>query len=264
MENKMNFYGYELGVLLNKSDDEFDFYQNNKELDFGFYNEDNGFFVEKDYKTRLKQLRNYVDKGVNGTYCIISYQGKVDHGSKEYKDIINEKSSIDNMIFDFFKNSSLIEYSICKKDGKIIEYFLEDANKTYFAKNIKKDISIEDLNITERAKYALKASGLLTLKQLLEMPLSDIQNIRNLGNKGFYSIKEELSRICCQKLTKMDSLYKSIAIDFDGETLFIAEETSSGCKYKVSNKQEMIQEVCNYIADCLDQDNEYEILVTKK
>ena len=55
MDNKINFYGFETGVLLEKLDKEFDHYAcNNKELNYGFYNENNGFFLEKDYKENLK------------------------------------------------------------------------------------------------------------------------------------------------------------------------------------------------------------------
>ena len=38
MDNKINFYGFETGVLLEKLDKEFDHYAcNNKELNYGFY-----------------------------------------------------------------------------------------------------------------------------------------------------------------------------------------------------------------------------------
>ena len=61
MDNKINFYGFETGVLLEKLDKEFDHYAcNNKELNYGFYNENNGFFLEKDYKENLKYIRDYV------------------------------------------------------------------------------------------------------------------------------------------------------------------------------------------------------------
>lgn len=216
MDNKINFYGYEMGVLLEKSDEEFDFYsQNNKVLDYGFYNEDNGFFLEKDYQENLKYIRNYVEDGVNGTYGIISFQRRIEIGSEEYDDILKGEYSIDNMKFDFFKDLASIEYSICKKDNKIIEYFLEDEIKKLVASKIGKDCLVDTLHITERAKYCLKASGITTLKGLLETPLYDMKNLKNIGKKGYPSIRGELNRICyeIQFNKEQDRINKFIEIE---------------------------------------------------
>ena len=124
MDNKINFYGFETGVLLEKLDKEFDHYAcNNKELNYGFYNENNGFFLEKDYKENLKYIRDYVDQGVDGTYGVISFQGSVEIGGEDYKNIKDNDCDLTNMDYSFFKDLSSIEYSVCKKDGKLVENF---------------------------------------------------------------------------------------------------------------------------------------------
>lgn len=218
MDNKINFYGYEMGVLLEKSDEEFDFYsQNNKALDYGFYNEDNGFFLEKDYQENLKYVRNYVEDGVNGTYGIISFQGRIEIGGEEYNDILKGEYSIDNMKFDFFKDLASIEYSICKKDNKIIEYFLEDEIKKLVASKIGKDCLVDTLHITERAKYCIKASEITTLEGLLETPLNDLKNLKNIGKKAYPSIREELGRICHEVVfqKELDTTNKFVELEED-------------------------------------------------
>lgn len=198
MDNKINFYGFEIGVLLDKKDKEFDYYTcNNKELNYGFYNENNGFFLEKDYKENLKYIRDYVEQGVNGTYGVISFQGSVEIGGEDYKYIENNDCDLTNMDYSFFKNLSNIEYSVCKKDGKIIECFLEDEIKRSLVDKIKKDIPINELNLYYRAEIVLRKNGISTLHQLLETPLTDIKNLRNLGERqSLWSIQKELGRIC--------------------------------------------------------------------
>ena len=137
MDNKINFYGFETGVLLEKLDKEFDHYAcNNKELNYGFYNENNGFFLEKDYKENLKYIRDYVDQGVDGTYGVISFQGSVEIGGEDYKNIKDNDCDLTNMDYSFFKDLSSIEYSVCKKDGKLVENFLEDEIKKLVASKI--------------------------------------------------------------------------------------------------------------------------------
>ncbi|MCR0531731.1 hypothetical protein MKC55_20505 [[Clostridium] innocuum] len=230
MDNKINFYGYEIGVLLEKSDEEFDFYsQNNKSLDYGFYNEDNGFFLEKDYKENLKYIRNYVEDGVNGTYGIISFQGRIKIVGEEYDNISKGEYSLEDMNFDFFKDLAGIEYSICKKDGRIIEYFLEDEIKKTMAKKIEKDISINELNVVDRVKYALKPKGITTLNKILKTPLKEIESIDKLGQRSFSSIRSELNRICHKMMFEkelklsdvMDKLdgYSTETVDYDKELI---------------------------------------------
>lgn len=62
----------------------------------------------------------------------------------------------------------------------------------------------------------------------------------------------------------MENFNFNINIDFNGESLFIAEDSSSGCTYKTTSKEEMLQEIWNYIADLIDVENEIDINLEKE
>ena len=55
----------------------------------------------------------------------------------------------------------------------------------------------------------------------------------------------------------MESKNLNIEIDFDGKILEIAEESSSGCVYRIHNERELIEYVMAYVLDCLDPDLKY-------
>ena len=55
----------------------------------------------------------------------------------------------------------------------------------------------------------------------------------------------------------MEAKNLKIEIDFDGEMLEIAEESSSGCVYNIHNERELIEYVVAYVLDCLDPDLKY-------
>ena len=55
----------------------------------------------------------------------------------------------------------------------------------------------------------------------------------------------------------MEAKNLKIEIDFDGEMLEIAEESSSGCTYSIDNEREFIELVISYILDCIDPDCKY-------
>ena len=52
----------------------------------------------------------------------------------------------------------------------------------------------------------------------------------------------------------MEAKNLKIEIDFDGEMLEIAEESSSGCTYSIDNEREFIELVISYVLDCIDPD----------
>ena len=56
----------------------------------------------------------------------------------------------------------------------------------------------------------------------------------------------------------MEKFNKKFEIDFDGKELFIAEESSSGCTYKIKNKKELVERIFCYVADCVDPDMEFD------
>lgn len=121
---------------------------------------------------------------------------------------LNEDQSHAEIIF---KASS----AICKKDGKLVENFLEDEIKKLVASKIEKDCPVDMLHLTDRAKYCLKASGITTLKGLLKTPLYDMKNLKNIGKKGYPSIRGELNRICydIQFNKEQDRINKFIEIE---------------------------------------------------
>lgn len=62
----------------------------------------------------------------------------------------------------------------------------------------------------------------------------------------------------------MKKLNLNVSVDFDGNTLYIAEDSSSGCKYNIADKKQLLFEICNYFADIIDENNEYIIEVKDK
>lgn len=127
-EGKATVLAYECGVLIGPEDSEFDYYANNNpQLPYGFYDENQGMFATKDLDAWLDGLHNYVKNGVDNTYAIISFQGLVDFNSKEHTDLLNDTYEFDvsDMSYTFFKNEKEVVWSCCKKDGKMITGFLE-------------------------------------------------------------------------------------------------------------------------------------------
>ena len=55
----------------------------------------------------------------------------------------------------------------------------------------------------------------------------------------------------------MESKNLKIEVDFDGKVLNIAEESSSGCVYRIHNERELIEYAIAYLLDCLDPNLKY-------
>ena len=55
----------------------------------------------------------------------------------------------------------------------------------------------------------------------------------------------------------MESKNLNIEIDFDGKSLEIAEESSSGCVFRIHNERELLEYAMAYVLDCLDPDLKY-------
>ena len=62
----------------------------------------------------------------------------------------------------------------------------------------------------------------------------------------------------------MESKNLNIEINFSGEVLDIAEESSSGCVYRVHNKRELLEYAMAYVLDCLDPDLKYDFELKEK
>jgi hypothetical protein len=56
----------------------------------------------------------------------------------------------------------------------------------------------------------------------------------------------------------MEKIHTNINIAFDGQELYIAEESSSGCSYSIKNKKELLDNIIGYVLDCIDQTNEFD------
>ena len=57
----------------------------------------------------------------------------------------------------------------------------------------------------------------------------------------------------------MLKFFENVAIDVRGDTVYLANDSGSGCKYKFKDKDELKQIVADFIIDLIDYDcEEYE------
>ena len=120
--------GIEVGVLVPPEDAEFGHYAcNNPELPFGFYDE-NQYAVQGDcFERERRYVEEYVLNGVEGTYGVISEQGVIQTPPKD--EWVDDLTDFVPISYSFFRNANEVLYSVCKKDGKLVEGFLEKALK---------------------------------------------------------------------------------------------------------------------------------------
>lgn len=64
----------------------------------------------------------------------------------------------------------------------------------------------------------------------------------------------------------MEKFKKTFEIDFDGNTLFIAEENSTGYSCEVNNKRQLLDRIVDYVMEEIDPEFDYcfEIIKRKK
>ncbi len=148
--DKVELLGFEYGVLLSKDDEEYDAYSvNNKNLPYGFYDEDQGYILRTQLEKALRDARHYVENGVDKTYAIVSFQGMFN---------VEAANGLCNEVFEpldysYFKNPKDIVYSVCKIDGVIHEGFLEECIKAAEKQNVKDQA---ELGLTEQANAILE------------------------------------------------------------------------------------------------------------
>ena len=112
----------EVGVLLtDKTDPEYEFYSHAYGGEYGFYNENNIAYKEKDVLEAIEYAKWYVEKGVDMTYAILTNQGEC-----EYDEPFDDG---DTSYFTY--EYCDIEYSIAKINGEIIEGFIGKNNGFY-------------------------------------------------------------------------------------------------------------------------------------
>ncbi len=61
----------------------------------------------------------------------------------------------------------------------------------------------------------------------------------------------------------MSDLELNIQISLENNNLFIGNNGSSGCEYECNTKSDVLQEICNYIADIVDDKCELKVTVYK-
>lgn len=152
-EGYESVFAYECGVLLSPEDEDFDYYSNNNpELPYGFYDEDQGMFLRSELGKELYVLRDYVKNGVDKTYAVISFQGCVDVGGTEHESLLKGEFDVGQVSYTFFRNPDEIVYSCCKMDGKLVECFLEKEIRAF--ENQKLTLEDKDNKVATRTVKA--------------------------------------------------------------------------------------------------------------
>lgn len=63
---------------------------------------------------------------------------------------------------------------------------------------------------------------------------------------------------------KENSVNLNIVIDFDGKTLGVSKENSFGYRYKIKNKQQLLEQVVAYVMGCIDSENEFAFEIKRR
>lgn len=116
---KTNAVLLEVGVLLTKDHEEFDFYSMPYDHEYGYYDENQIAYKGEDLIEAIKYAREYVNAGVNMTYAIITNQGIVNY----------DEPWDDSRIEGFTYNTEDVIFSIAKINNEIIEDFIKEAHK---------------------------------------------------------------------------------------------------------------------------------------
>lgn len=114
---KINVIGLDVGVLLTKDDEEFDYYSQVYDHKYGYYDEEQRAYKGSDIIEAIKYVRQYVADGVDMTYAVITNQGQINYNG-EFDD---------GNIEGFTYNREDVVFSVAKIDGEIKEFFIEEA-----------------------------------------------------------------------------------------------------------------------------------------
>lgn len=112
---KTNAVLLDVGVLLTKDNEEFDFYSSVYDHEYGYYDENQIAYKGEDLVEAIKYAREYVNDGVDMTYAVITNQGIVNY----------EEPWEDDRIEDFTYLHEDVIFSITKINGDIIEDFVK-------------------------------------------------------------------------------------------------------------------------------------------
>lgn len=124
MENKKFVNGTllccEVGVLLKPDHKEFDAYAIVYDKKYGYFNENDIAYKEVDKEKAIAYAKEYVEKGVDMTYAIIT-----DEGLCDYEVYTNTGELVDDGEIESDYNADDIIYSVAKIDGEIVENFIK-------------------------------------------------------------------------------------------------------------------------------------------
>ena len=118
---KTNAILLDVGVLLTKDDEEFDYYSSVYDHKYGYYDEDQTAYKEEDLAKAIQDARQYVTDGVDMTYAVITNQGQINYVG----DTLETEWALD----DFTYNHEDVIFSVAKINGEIKEFFIEEARK---------------------------------------------------------------------------------------------------------------------------------------
>ena len=111
-------YQYEVGILLDKDDEEYEAYACVWDKKYGYYDEDWG--IELSLEEAKKYVQEYVEDGVNTTYGIVSEIEVSDEEYEEYEENIKENGYCETSNFDFEFSLKNVVYSLCKEKENFI------------------------------------------------------------------------------------------------------------------------------------------------
>ena len=106
----------DIGVLLTEKDIEFECFNIVYDKKYGYFDENQIVYLEKDKEKAIEYAKEYVKNGCNMSYAIITDQGQCENG--------NNNDFDDGNIEGFTYNVEDIIYSIAKIDEQIIENFI--------------------------------------------------------------------------------------------------------------------------------------------
>lgn len=116
---KTNVICLDVGVLLTKDDEEFDYYSQVYDHKYGYYDENQIAYKESDLAKSIQYARQYVADGVDMTYAVITNQGQINY-CEEFDD---------GNIEDFTYPCEDVIFSLAKINGEIIENFIEEVTQ---------------------------------------------------------------------------------------------------------------------------------------
>ena len=124
MENKKIVNGVllccEVGILLKPDHKEFDAYAIVYDKKYGYFNENDIAYKEADKEKAITFAQEYVEKGVDMTYAVITYEGLCDY------EVYTDTGELvdDGEVVSDYKVDDVI-YSVAKINGKIVENFIQ-------------------------------------------------------------------------------------------------------------------------------------------